>query len=126
VAFGHSPRETLHHTGTPSACGHSPRRGEEILEVSEIRLIAEIFSPLGGDAAERQRGLAIIVKPQGRCRGAAEGTKKGHTVICPFQIKHYILLIELVSPVNNIGTLTKCFISFICTSHLECRGEPVL
>jgi len=49
--------------------GHSPWEEEEYLDVSEIRLIAGLFSPLRGDAAERQRGLSIIVKSyQGSCR----------------------------------------------------------
>jgi hypothetical protein len=39
--------------------GHSPREGESFLNVSEIRLIAAIFSHLRGDAADRQRSVAI-------------------------------------------------------------------
>jgi hypothetical protein len=42
--------------------GHSPWEGEKILDVSEFLLIAGIFSPPRGDAAERQRGVAIRVK----------------------------------------------------------------
>ncbi len=34
-----------------------PYEGEEILEVSEIQISAEFFSPLRGDAAEQQRGF---------------------------------------------------------------------
>jgi len=52
----------------PLALRAFPPGREKTLDVREIRLIAGIFSPSRGDAAERQRGVAPIEKSSsGRC-----------------------------------------------------------